>query len=71
MKTWKSETYDYISDTLRDEYDNGFKRLVEVLKTVIHCKTTSVVDQCERLIGPKERKGVCHLLEIDWTDDYE
>lgn len=71
MKTWKSETNDYISDTLRDEYDNGFKRLVEVLKTVVHCKTTSVVDQCERLIGPKERKGVCHLLEIDWTDDYE
>lgn len=71
MNTWKSETYDYISDTLRDEYDNGYKRLIEVLKTVKDCKTTSIVDQCDRLIGPKERKGVCHLLDIDWTDDYE
>lgn len=71
MDTWKSETYDYISDTLRDEYDNGFKRLVEVLKTVKDCKTTAIVDQCDRLIGPKERKGVCHFLNIDWTDDYE
>lgn len=71
MSTWKSETYDYISDTLRDEYDNGYKRLIEVLKTVKDCKTTSIVDQCDRLVGPKERKGVCHLLNIDWTDDYE
>lgn len=71
MSTWKSETYDYISDTLRDDYDNGFKRLIEVLKTVKDCKTTSIVDQCDRLVGPKERKGVCHLLNIDWTDDYE
>lgn len=71
MNTWKSETYDYISDTLRDEYANGFKRLIEVLKTVKDCKTTSIVDQCERLVGPKEKKGVCHLLNIDWTDNYE
>ncbi|KGM94337.1 hypothetical protein FDC62_06100 [Clostridium botulinum] len=79
LKTWKSESYDYISNTLRDEYDNGYKRLVEVLKTVVNCSTTAVVDRCKSLIGPKERKGVCHLIandnnsgyNIDWVDYYE
>lgn len=74
LKTWKSESYDYISETLHDEYDNGYKRLIEVLKTVVNCSTTAAVDRCNSLIGPKERKGVCHLIandnnmNVNWVD---
>lgn len=62
LKRWLDESSDYISDTRRDDYKDGFERLKAVLKMVINCKTTSAVDQCGRLIGPKERKGACHLL---------
>ena len=36
-----------------------------MVTNVLDCRTTSAVDQCERLIGPKERQGVCHLLVND------
>lgn len=62
LNRWMNESSDYISITRRDEYKNGFQRLKAVLKKVVDCKTTSAVDQCGRLIGPKERQGVCHLL---------
>lgn len=65
LKRWLDESSDYISDTRRDDYRDGFERLKAVLKMVINCKTTSAVDQCGRLIGPKERKGACHLLTND------
>ena len=70
---WKSGTLDYIKDTLWDDYDNGYKRLLAVMKKVVESHTTSVVDSFQNLVGAKERKGVCHLLVNDgcikWVDD--
>ncbi len=65
LNTWKTQTFDFISDTYRDDYPNGYKRLVEVLKKVVESKTQAAVDGCDQLIQPKERKGVCHLLAND------
>lgn len=65
LARWLNESSDYISVTRQDDYDDGFQRLKAVLKKVVDCKTTSAVDQCERLIGPKERQGACHLLVND------
>ena len=75
MKTWKTQTFDYISDTYRDDYPNGYKRLIAVLKKVVDSKTQAAIDGCDQLIQSKERKGVCHLLAIDgiihWVQDDE
>lgn len=75
MKKWKSQTFDYISDTYRDDYENGYKRLVAVLKKVVESKTTAAIEGCNQLIQPKERKGVCHLLvndgDITWIQEDE
>lgn len=72
---WKSETHDYIKDTLWDDYDDGYKRLLAVMKKVVDCSTTSVVDNIQNLVGPKEKKGTCHLLvnegRISWVDKDE
>ena len=72
LRKWLDESSDYISDTRRDDYHDGFERLKAVLKMVINCKTTSAIDQCGRLVGPKEKKGVCHLLantgKIVWVN---
>lgn len=62
LDRWLNESADYISITRRDDYDDGYQRLKAVLKKVVDCRTTSAVDQCGRLIGAKERQGVCHLL---------
>ena len=74
-KKWKSETHDYIKDTLWDDYDDGYKRLLAVMKKVVDCSTTSVVDNIQNLVGPKEKKGTCHLLVNDgcvrWVDEDE
>lgn len=68
---WKSGTLDYIIDTVLDDYDNGYKRLVAVMKKVVDSSTTSVVSSFVRLVDAKEKKGVCHLLindgEIKWV----
>lgn len=50
-----------------DDYDDGYRRLISVLKKVIDSSTTSIVDNFKNLIGPKEKKGVCHLLADDGT----
>jgi hypothetical protein len=72
---WKSETLDYIKDTLWDDYDDGYKRLLAVMKKVVDCSTTSVVSNIQNLVGPKEKKGACHLLANDgsfrWVNDDE
>ena len=73
LNRWLNESSDYIRVTRCDEYDDGFERLKAVLKKVVDCRTTSAVDQCGRLIGPKERQGVCHLLvnnkEFVWVNE--
>lgn len=73
---WKSDTLDYIKDTLWDDYDDGYKRLTSVMKKVVDSSTTSIVDTFQHLVGPKEKKGVCHLLanvgdDIYWVDENE
>lgn len=74
-KKWKSETHDYIKDTLWDDYDDGYKRFLAVMKKVVDCSTTSIVDNFQNLVGPKEKKGTCHLLVNDgcvrWVDEDE
>lgn len=74
-KKWKSETHDYIKETLWDDYDDGYKRLLAVMKKVVDCSTTSIVDNIQNLIGPKEKKGTCHLLVNDgcvrWVNEDE
>jgi len=74
-KKWKSETHDYIKDTLWDDYDDGYKRLLAVMKKVVDCSTTSVLENLQNLVGPKEKKGTCHLLVNDgcirWVDEDE
>lgn len=65
LNIWKTQTFDFISDTYRDDYPNGYKRLIEVLKKVVESRTHAAVDGCDQLIQAKERKGVCHLLAND------
>lgn len=75
MRKWLDGTFDYISDTLWDDYDHGYKRLVEVLKKAVDSSTTSVVDRMVHLISAKEKKGACHMLanesRIDWVTEDE
>lgn len=74
-KKWKSETHDYIKDTLWDDYDDGYKRLLAVMKKVVDCSTTSIITNMQNLVGPKEKKGTCHLLanegSIRWVNEDE
>lgn len=72
-RKWKDGTFDYIKDTLWDDYDDGYKRLVAVMKKVVDSSTTSVVSSFDNLISAKEKKGACHLLVNDgkmkWVDE--
>lgn len=58
----KKETYEGIKETYFDDYQDGFKRLNEVLKKV----TSTTLDKSYlvriHLIGNVERKGLCHVL---------
>lgn len=73
VKKWKSGTLDYIKDTLWDDYDNGYKRLIAVMKKVVDSSTTSVITSFDSLVSAKEKKGVCHMLvndgRIKWVDE--
>ena len=73
LKEWLNGTESYISDVRQDIYDNGYRRLMAVLAKVVDCKTISAVDQCNRLIDARERKGACHLLvnqgRFVWVDE--
>lgn len=72
---WKSGIFDYIKATLWDDYDDGYRRLIAVMKKVVDSTSTSVVDDFHQLVGAKEKEGVCHLLANDgtihWVDDDE
>lgn len=68
----KSDTYDGISDTCWDDYDNGYSRLLAVLKQVSRITLTkSYLAQITNLIGNSEKKGICHMLvndgKIQWV----
>lgn len=72
---WKSGIFDYITPTLWDDYDDGYRRLVAVMQKVVDSTSTSIVDAFHELVGAKEKKGVCHFLANDgrirWVDDDE
>jgi hypothetical protein len=72
---WKNQTFDYIKDTLWDDYDNGYKRLNAVMKKVVDCSTISVLDDIQSFITPRDKKGVCHLMvnqgKLKWVEDYD
>lgn len=69
----KKEAYEGIKETYLDDYPDGFKRLMEVLKKIT--STSLSKSQLVKLdiIGNAERKGLCHVLVNDgyinsWVD---
>ncbi|MGO5578079.1 ABC-three component system protein [Catenibacterium mitsuokai] len=66
-----------IETTYYDDYDNGYKRLLEVLKKISNVQLTkSKLMLIKNLIGNLERLGIVHILVNDqkiksWVDPYE
>ncbi|MBD5637574.1 hypothetical protein HYI18_02945 [Clostridium botulinum] len=76
FKRLKDDAYDGISDTCWDDYDNGYSRLLAVLKQASRITLTkSYLAQITNLIGNSEKKGICHMLvndgKIQWVIDNE
>lgn len=74
FKVLKDEVYDGIIDTHEQDYDSGYKRLIEVLKQVARINISKcMLDSKLHCIGISERKGVCHMLVNDnklrWVRD--
>jgi hypothetical protein len=72
----KSEIYDGIIDTHEQNYDSGYKRLVEDLRQSSVTNTSKcLLDSKLHCIGNSERKGICHMLVNDnklrWVDKDE
>lgn len=72
----KADAYDGIRTTYLDDYDNGYRRLVEVLKKITDVQLTkSKLSLIKNLIGNLERRGIVHILVNDrtitsWVDPY-
>lgn len=72
----KSDAYDGIKTTYFDDYDNGYRRLLEVLKKISDVQLTkSKLSLIKNLIGNLERLGIVHILVNDktmtsWVDPY-
>ncbi len=72
----KSDAYDGIKTTYFDDYDNGYRRLLEVLKKISDVQLTkSKLSLIKNLIGNLERLGIVHILVndktmISWVDPY-
>lgn len=72
----KSDAYDGIKTTYFDDHDNGYRRLLEVLKKVSDVQLTkSKLSLIKNLIGNLERLGIVHILVNDktmmsWVDPY-
>ena len=73
----KEDAYAGIKTTYYDDYDNGYRRLLEVLKKVSDVQLTkSKLTLIKNLIGNLERLGIVHILVNDetiksWVDPYE
>lgn len=73
----KGDAYDGIKTTYFDDYDNGYRRLLEVLKKISDVQLTkSKLSLIKNLIGNLERLGIVHILVNDktiasWVDPYE
>lgn len=62
----KDEVYNGIIDTHEQDYDSGYKRLIEDLKQAAIINTSKcMLDSKLHCIGISERKGVCHMLVND------
>jgi len=72
----KSDAFDGIKTTYLDDYDNGYRRLLEVLKKISDVQLTkSKLSLIKNLIGNLERLGIVHILVNDkviklWVDLY-
>ncbi len=72
----KADAYDGIKTTYFDDYDNGYRRLLEVLKKISDVQLTkSKLSLIKNLIGNLERLGIVHILVNDktmksWVDPY-
>lgn len=73
----KEDAFYGIKATYYDDYDNGYRRLVEVLKKISDVKLEkSKLMLIKNLIGNLERLGIVHILVNDktipsWVDPYE
>lgn len=73
----KEDAFGGIQTTYYDDYDNGYRRLVEVLKKISDIQLTkSKLMLIKNLIGNLERLGIVHILVNDetipsWVDPYE
>ena len=72
----KADAYDGIKTTYFDDYDNGYRRLLEVLKKISDVQLSkSKLSLIKNLIGNLERLGIVHILVNDktitsWVDPY-
>ena len=73
----KDDAFGGIKTTYYDDYDNGYRRLLEVLKKISDVQLTkSKLTVIKNLIGNMERLGIIHILVNDqtiksWVDPYE
>ncbi|MCK9286314.1 MAG: hypothetical protein M0P29_01950 [Sphaerochaetaceae bacterium] len=68
----KEDAYDGVVDVCWNDFDDGFKRLLAVLKQVTQITLTkSFLTQIKDLINNSEKKGICHMLvndgKIQWV----
>lgn len=76
FETLKDDAYNGIKTTYYDEYENGYRRLLEVLKKISDVQLTkSKLMLLKNLIGNLERLGIVHILVNDkkivsWVDPY-
>lgn len=61
----KEEIYDGIIDVYKKSYSNGLEKLSNVMSTVVIIPLTSLLAQLTGWVGPKEKKGLCHMLVND------
>ena len=72
----KADAYDGIKTTYYDDYDSGYRRLLEVLKKISDVQLTkSKLSLIKNLVGNLERLGIVHILVndktmISWVDPY-
>ena len=73
----KEDAFSGIKTTYYDDHDNGYRRLLEVLKKISDVQLTkSKLMTIKNLIGNLERLGIVHILVNDrriksWVDPYE
>lgn len=72
----KQDAYYGIKTTYDDDYDNGYRRLIAVLKKISDVQLSkSKLSLIKNLIGNLERLGIVHILVNDktipsWVDPY-